>query len=176
MFIYFWERQREHEQGRGRVRERGRHRIWSRLLALSCQHRARCGAWTHELWDHDLSQSQMLNQLSHPGTPRNLDFNKSARWFWHKLEFKNTFLGLDCICFTVLIMWHYISYFFADLLPTSSTRIKLLRRDLVTKNSTWHTADSQKRFWDEWMICHFRAGTTHQNQNTIWSTKCQCII
>ena len=31
--------------------ERGRHRIWSRLQAPSCQHRARCLAQTHELWD-----------------------------------------------------------------------------------------------------------------------------
>ena len=29
---------------------------------------ARCGARTHEPWDHDLKQSQTLNQLSHPGT------------------------------------------------------------------------------------------------------------
>ena len=65
MFIYFWHR--EHEQARGR--ERGRHRIRSRLQALSCQHRARHEAQTHELWDHDLSWSQALNQLSCPGTP-----------------------------------------------------------------------------------------------------------
>ena len=65
MLIYFWERQTECKLGRGR--ERGRHRIWSRLQALSCQHRARHGARTHEPYDHDLSWSQMLNRLSHPG-------------------------------------------------------------------------------------------------------------
>ena len=59
MFIYFWERETEHKQGRGR--ETGRHRIQSRLQALSCLHRAPCGARTHELWDHDLSQSLTLN-------------------------------------------------------------------------------------------------------------------
>ena len=32
----------------GRDREKGRHRIWSRLQALSCQHRARRWAWTHD--------------------------------------------------------------------------------------------------------------------------------
>ena len=37
----------EHRLGRGR--ERGRHRIRSRLQAPSCQHRARRGARTHEL-------------------------------------------------------------------------------------------------------------------------------
>ena len=52
--------------------ERGRHRICSRLQALSSQHRAQCGAWTHELQDHDLSQSRTLNWLSHPGTPEEL--------------------------------------------------------------------------------------------------------
>ena len=34
-----------------------------------CQHRARHGTWTHELWDHDLSWSQTLNRLSHTGAP-----------------------------------------------------------------------------------------------------------
>ena len=64
MFIF--EREREHEQGRGR--ERGRHRIWSRLQAMSCQHRVWCEARTHGPWDHDLSWSRTLNWLSHPGT------------------------------------------------------------------------------------------------------------
>uniref|UniRef100_A0ABI7WV76 Cyclin-like domain-containing protein n=1 Tax=Felis catus TaxID=9685 RepID=A0ABI7WV76_FELCA len=39
------ERETEYEWARGR--ERGKHRIRSRLLALSCQHRARRGARTH---------------------------------------------------------------------------------------------------------------------------------
>ena len=75
MFIYFWERERERERERvhaleqGRGRERGRCRIRSRLQAPSCQHRARRGARTHQPWDHDLSWSQMLNGLSHPGAP-----------------------------------------------------------------------------------------------------------
>ena len=64
MFICFWERETEHEHEQGRGRERGRHRIWSRFQALSCQHRAWCRAQTHEPWDHDLSWSQTLNQLS----------------------------------------------------------------------------------------------------------------
>ena len=61
MFIYFW----EYKWGRGR--ERGRHRIWIRLPVPRCQHRARCGAQTHEPWDHDLNRSQTFNRLSHPG-------------------------------------------------------------------------------------------------------------
>ena len=37
--------------------------------ALSCQCRARRGARTHELWDHDLSQRGTLNRLSPPSSP-----------------------------------------------------------------------------------------------------------
>ena len=53
-FIYFWETETEHKWGRSK--ERGRHRIRSRLQALSCQHRAQCGARTHEARDHDLGE------------------------------------------------------------------------------------------------------------------------
>ena len=56
------------KQGKGR--ERGRHRIWSGLQALNCQHRDRRGARTLGPWDHDLSRSPMLNRLSHPGAPK----------------------------------------------------------------------------------------------------------
>ena len=35
----------------------------------NCHHRVQCGARTQELRDHDLSWSQMLNQLSYPGAP-----------------------------------------------------------------------------------------------------------
>ena len=66
-FIYFWDRERQSINGGGL--ERGRHRIWNRLQALSCQHRARRGARTHGPRDHDLSQSRPLNRLSHPGAP-----------------------------------------------------------------------------------------------------------
>ena len=74
MFIV--ETETEREQGRGR--ERGRHGIRSRLRALSCQHRAGCGAWTHGPQNHDLSQSWRLNRLSHPGAPNVLSFNIAA--------------------------------------------------------------------------------------------------
>ena len=43
------EREREGERMSRGGAERGRHRIQSRLQALGCQHRARCGAQTHEL-------------------------------------------------------------------------------------------------------------------------------
>ena len=60
MFIYFL-RERETECKQGRGRERGSHRIQSRLQALNCQHRALRRARTQELRDHDLTWSQMPN-------------------------------------------------------------------------------------------------------------------
>ena len=66
-FLVLRERERERMSGGGA--ERGRHRIQSRLQAPRCQHRAQHRAWPHEPWDHDLSWSQPLNQLSHPLTP-----------------------------------------------------------------------------------------------------------
>ena len=72
--VYLFWRETKCKHGRGR--ERGRHRIRSRLQALSCQHRARHGARTHEPWDHDLSRSQTLNRLSHPGAPPTESFLK----------------------------------------------------------------------------------------------------
>ena len=77
LMFYFWERKTEREQGMDR--ERGRHRIWSRLQGLSYQHRAWRGAWTHELWDQDLSWSRTLNRLNHPGTPISIFLKKSLR-------------------------------------------------------------------------------------------------
>ena len=98
------QRETEHEQERGR--ERGRHRIWSRLQALSCQHRARCGARTHGLRDHDLSWSQTLNQLNHPGAPDIYHFNQGLynNWLQHQVVWYsvfNKYLG-TCVHSTVL--------------------------------------------------------------------------
>ena len=58
-----------------RVREGQRERdteseAGSRLWAVSCQR----GARTRKPWDHDLSQSWMLIQLSHPGAPESCSF------------------------------------------------------------------------------------------------------
>ena len=61
--VYLFLRETECKWGRAE-RERGRQRIWSRLQAQSCQYRARFGAWTHQLWDHDLSQ--LGTQLTEP--------------------------------------------------------------------------------------------------------------
>ena len=72
----------------GEGKETGRHRIWSKLKALRCQHRARHGAWTHKPWPELKS---MLNQLSYPGSLRVWDFLKSVNSFMplgsHALHF-----------------------------------------------------------------------------------------
>ena len=71
--VYLFLRDRDTDRGwagEGRERERGRHRIWSRFQAPSCQHRAWWGTRTHKPWDHDLSSSWTLNWLSPPQEPQ----------------------------------------------------------------------------------------------------------
>ena len=67
MFIFTFERDGA-QVGEGQTEMRHR----SRLQALSCQRRARCGAQTHEPGDRDLNQSWSLNRLNHPGAPRDV--------------------------------------------------------------------------------------------------------
>ena len=87
MFIF--EREREHERGRGRERESDTEsEAVSRLWAVSTEPEA----W-HEPQDHDLNQSQMPNQLSHPGAPRLLLF------------------FIICICIYIYIFIYLFIYF-----------------------------------------------------------------
>ena len=81
MFLFIFEREREIKHKHGRGRERGRYKIWSRLQALSCQHRAQCGDWTPEPRDHDLSWGPTFNQLRHSGAPPLLIFFISCYGF-----------------------------------------------------------------------------------------------
>ena len=60
--------ERERESGGGVVREGDTESEAGSIL--SCKHRARHGAQTHELQGYDPSRSWTLNRLSHPGTPR----------------------------------------------------------------------------------------------------------
>ena len=99
MFIF--EKETESKQGRG-DRERGGQRIWSRPQALSCQHRAWWEAQTHKMWDHDLSQSQMLNWLSHPGVP----WPSVNIWGWTSADFQSSI---------------YSSFFWYSVLQTPAT-------------------------------------------------------
>ena len=79
-YFFFWEREtgckwvrmeREREGGRKRGEERiprgvEREKQGSPEVGLEL---TQCRTRIHEPWDYDLSPSQMLNQLSHPGTP-----------------------------------------------------------------------------------------------------------
>ena len=60
LIYLFWESMSR----RGAERQR---KIQSPKQAPHCQHRGRLGARTHELWE---TKNQMLNWLSHPGTPK----------------------------------------------------------------------------------------------------------
>ena len=102
--VYLFLRQRETEHERGRVRERGRHRLWSRLQHPSCQHGVWCGAQTHKPWYHDLSWSWSLNRLSHPGAPE-LSFPWSPGGCWPELGHG----GAPKVCWTILPMAHLFS-------------------------------------------------------------------
>ena len=77
----------------------------SRLQALSCQHRARHGARTHEPRHHDLSGSRTLNRLSRPGAPGGcfsmhiLDLSRALTWCHSsgvRTHVGAVFLGLCC--------------------------------------------------------------------------------
>ena len=120
--FYFWERERETEREQGRGRERGRHRIWRRFQALRCEHRAWCVARMHEPWDQDLSQSQMRNRLSHPGTPafcnlgRDPNDHQKARkgkhlvkqykWLKKFLSLKRLALYVSCLVLSKLPLFY----------------------------------------------------------------------
>ena len=124
-----WSRERERE------RERERPRIQSRLPALSCQHRARRGAQTHELRDHNLGQSQSLNQLSHPGAP-----SPSYYYFddlkWSVLSSDNCFnvMVANHISFVdkvnLLLIFFGLKSLFG--LPLSKTRFPSIMRNMLT--------------------------------------------
>ena len=72
MLIYFWERERSMSE-RGAEREgHTESEAGSRLWAVCTEPDTGLGSRTQELWDHDPSQGQRLNQLSHPGTPQSV--------------------------------------------------------------------------------------------------------
>ena len=73
IFFFIFERERE-ERERASMSRRGTEREGDTgcQQAVCWQDWAQCGAQTHELWDYDLSWSQMLNRLSHPGAPRDV--------------------------------------------------------------------------------------------------------
>ena len=92
VYLVLRQRETEHEWGRGR--ERGRHKIRSRLQALRHQPRDWRGARTHKPWDHDLSWSRTFNRLSHPGAPPLPFFNNK---YFVLLPLLHTILRIDII-------------------------------------------------------------------------------
>ena len=108
MFIYFWET--EHELGRGR--QRGRQRIRSRLCADRLRPKQ---AQTQELWDHDLSWSQKLHQLSHLGSSQWLLLNFVALPCCLSLlknilfSFRSPVNGIAyCLCFCLFVCFAHL--------------------------------------------------------------------
>ena len=78
MFIYFSETKMEHEWGRGREREK--HRMQSRLQALSCQHRADVGL---ELRSHEIMTWAEVGYLTNWATQaplKTLFWGKGKEW------------------------------------------------------------------------------------------------
>ena len=80
--LFICERETECEWGRSR--ERGRHRIQSRLEALSCQHRAWRRTHTHELWDRDLSQSRTITDWATQVPRKQITFDEGSL-YWERL-------------------------------------------------------------------------------------------
>ena len=66
MFIFEGERDRTWQGERKGERET---QNMKQVPGSKLSAKSRYGAWTHKTRDHDLSWSQMLNQLSHPGAP-----------------------------------------------------------------------------------------------------------
>ena len=128
MFIYFWERetdrQTEHEWGRGR--ERGRHRNRGRLQALSCQHRAWREAWTHKQWDHDLSRSRMLNQLSHPGNSVAFLILFLLTWFLAYFDWGDRKDWNNELLFKIIVRTLQNTYFFLLCVHFHDTSLSIL--------------------------------------------------
>ena len=79
-FIYFWDRERQSMNEGGS--ERGRHRIWNRLQALSCQHRARAGL---ELTDREIMTWAEVGRSTDWATQSAPDISLVAFSSWVKL-------------------------------------------------------------------------------------------
>ena len=89
-----WDRGR-HSMSRGGAERERETQTRSRLRALCCQQKAQSGVQIHEPWDHELSQSWMLHQMSHPGGPRK-DF------------LNNVLPKTPPICVTAFIFWEML--------------------------------------------------------------------
>ena len=102
-------RQRETEHERGRGRERGRHRIGSRLQALSHQPRAWRGARTHRARDRDLAEVGRLTDCVTQAPQSLSEFNVSELPVFtsQKLDLQFWLLHIVCL-FNVKIFLFYL--------------------------------------------------------------------
>ena len=85
---------------RGQAREWQRERGWQRIgssLHADNRETAPCGAQTQDPWDHNLSPSGMLNQLSHPGAPINKHFQKKKHKNYDNFSMINLHIPPDGI-------------------------------------------------------------------------------
>ena len=137
----------------GKVRERGRHRITSRLQVPSCQHRARCRARTHGTRDHDLSRSRSLNRLSHPGAPQTCFFRgpwgaQSVKRPTSAQVMMSWFMGLSPASGSVLTAqslepaWDSVSPSLSDLPPTHVMSVSLSKMKSTLKKKRKYQVDS----------------------------------
>ena len=82
MYLFLTGRETRVWAGRGRERET-QNPLCQCLRILWAVSRAQHGAQTHELWDHGLSRSRMLNWLSHQ-VPLNFFFSWLSIFFWER--------------------------------------------------------------------------------------------
>ena len=125
----------EHEQGRGT--DRGRHIIQRRLQALSCEHRTQCRARIHRLWDHDLSQSQMLNWPSHWGALIRIFLMEKNKYAFPENKVIKIYMNVLAWC-----LEHYKCSVIVNYLVTQKTlktkvyQVWLGTRDWILKKNT----------------------------------------
>ena len=150
MCIYFWERERERENERRRSRESGRHRIWSRLQALSCQYRARRGAQTHGLDLEIMTWAEVgcLNPLSHPAVPITsycsnfIHFIHMLKWtsemfifFFSLAKFSSCIVSFSLILLTVFYNKYWFVFFrYSHSLYNKHSNILDFHRGIVSRS------------------------------------------
>ena len=108
--VYLLLRERERERERARAGEgQSEGETEDPRQALCWQQRALHGAWTHKPWDHDLSWSQPLNWLNHPGPPvlsriliyvsENEKKKETYQFLFFKFIIYNYYLSMDSTLF-----------------------------------------------------------------------------
>ena len=111
--LFIFEKGRERETDRAWAGEGSKRGTEDPKQALCWQQRAQCRAWTHKPQDHDLSWSQMLNQLNHPGTSHYLlntggEIQVPYHRSWHIVDTQFNFAYsplLFCFRYSQCLLW-----------------------------------------------------------------------